>query len=449
MKFLLAVTGVLCQLTIVFGQFSGAKIISSNSQGASSVFAIDLDLDSDLDILTASEIDSTIAWHENLGNGLFGAREVISNNVLGAMCVHAADLDGDLYPDVLAVAHESNTISWFKNLGNGSFGSEQVLSNSANGAESVFVADTDGDADLDILITARWDNEIGLFENLGSGVFGAMQTISSSVASPRQVMAADLDGDGANDIIGVSDNYVVWFENQGSNNFSPSQQLHYLFYMISACVADIDNDGDLDIIAVSLYETALIENLGNGVFAAGVTINSSLGGLYVVSEDFNGDGWEDFIVADGGANSIYLYQNNTVGGFLPHQVISGVYDYVKSVYGSDLDGDGDADILSASYDNNQVAWNENLEITDVQQNELSDVKIYPNPTRDFIYIEAKDTRHNSSTLKVMDALGRLVDTETSITENSVRVNVSSLNTGIYNLSILTNGINTTSKFIVE
>jgi len=34
--------------------------------------------------------------------------------------------------------------------------------------------------------------------------------------------------------------------------------------------------------------------------------------------------------------------------------------YAASVYACDLDGDGDNDVLSASYGDNKIAWFENL-----------------------------------------------------------------------------------------
>ena len=47
-------------------------------------------------------------------------------------------------------------------------------------------------------------------------------------------------------------------------------------------------------------------------------------------------------------------------GFGGQQVISTAADQARSVYATDLDGDGDADVLSASYIDNKIAWYENL-----------------------------------------------------------------------------------------
>ena len=45
---------------------------------------------------------------------------------------------------------------------------------------------------------------------------------------------------------------------------------------------------------------------------------------------------------------------------MPQQAISTSADYATSVYATDLDGDGDADVLSASLYDDKIAWYENL-----------------------------------------------------------------------------------------
>ena len=47
-------------------------------------------------------------------------------------------------------------------------------------------------------------------------------------------------------------------------------------------------------------------------------------------------------------------------GFGPEQVITNAASDARSVYATDIDGDGDADVLSASYTDFKVAWYENV-----------------------------------------------------------------------------------------
>jgi len=63
--------------------------------------AVDIDGDSDVDILLAD--DSTIAWYENTdGQGTFGSQIMITDDAYGRAVLYAADVDGDGNLDVLS-----------------------------------------------------------------------------------------------------------------------------------------------------------------------------------------------------------------------------------------------------------------------------------------------------------------------------------------------------------
>ena len=82
----------------------------------------------------------------------FGTQQVISTAADGASSVFAADVDGDGDLDVLSASAADDELAWYQNTdGAGSFGSQQIISTAANGAWSVFAADVDGDGDLDDL----------------------------------------------------------------------------------------------------------------------------------------------------------------------------------------------------------------------------------------------------------------------------------------------------------
>ena len=81
-------------------------IITTDALGAVSVYAIDMDGDQDIDVLSASVDDNKIAWYENDGNQSF-TMHTISTAAVYAFCVFAIDMDGDLdilqqnYPNLL------------------------------------------------------------------------------------------------------------------------------------------------------------------------------------------------------------------------------------------------------------------------------------------------------------------------------------------------------------
>ena len=78
-----------------------------------SAFEIDLDGDGDIDVLSASYIDDTIAWSENLdGSGGSWSYHEIYTAADGATSVFGIDLDGDGAVDVLSAAQSDDTIAW-------------------------------------------------------------------------------------------------------------------------------------------------------------------------------------------------------------------------------------------------------------------------------------------------------------------------------------------------
>ena len=58
---------------------SAEHVISTNADGAYSVYAIDVDGDGDVDVLSASLNDDKVAWYENDGSQSF-TEHVISTN---------------------------------------------------------------------------------------------------------------------------------------------------------------------------------------------------------------------------------------------------------------------------------------------------------------------------------------------------------------------------------
>jgi len=92
--------------------FGGQQVISTQTDGAYSVYACDLDGDGDNDILSASLSDDKIAWYENLGGGSFSAQQVISTQANGAHWVYACDLDGDGDNDVISASVHDDKIAW-------------------------------------------------------------------------------------------------------------------------------------------------------------------------------------------------------------------------------------------------------------------------------------------------------------------------------------------------
>ena len=88
-----------------------SRTITTSANGARSVYAVDLDGDGDIDVLSASLNDDKIAWYENDGSESFTAH-TITTSADGAVSVYAVDLDGD----VLSASQVDDKIAWYENL---------------------------------------------------------------------------------------------------------------------------------------------------------------------------------------------------------------------------------------------------------------------------------------------------------------------------------------------
>jgi hypothetical protein len=342
-------------------------VITTDANGASYVYAADLNGDGDLDVLSASREDDKIAWYANDGTGQFGPQQVITTAADGADCVYAADLDADGDLDVLAAFYygEISKIAWYANDGTGRFGPQHLIAtNSATAC--VYAADLDGDGDLDVLSAIWRQDEIAWYANDGTGQFGPQQVITTAADGASCVYAADLDVLSASygrwTGSGYTDSKIAWYANDGTGQFGPQQVITTAAADArSVYAADLDGDGDLDVLSASAWDDkiAWYANDGTGQFGPQQVITTAADGAdCVYASDLDGDG--DLDVLSANSSSIAWYANDGSGHFGPKQIITRDADGTGSVYAADLDGDGDLDVLSASssgYENEgKIAW---------------------------------------------------------------------------------------------
>ncbi|MFC2097856.1 FG-GAP-like repeat-containing protein [Bacteroidota bacterium] len=354
------------------GNFSDFKSISASAHGAHSVFSIDIDNDGDNDVLSASSDDDKIAWYENTtGAGSFSAEKIISITANGAKCVYAADLDNDGDNDVISASFNSNKVEWYENTnGNGTFGDPTRLRYYSSGAWSVFAADIDGDNDMDILSASIFSDKIDYWENTdGQGNFGIQKTLTNETDFPCSVYVADIDNDSYPDLLSASwnDNKIAWYKNNGLATFGPQYLLtSSVKEPKSVVVADFDGDNNLDIASASRLDNkiALYKNInGSDTFSKQNVISKTATYVkFVNAADLDGDSDMDILSASGYDNKIAWYKNTDgLGNFSSENIISQQAENANYVFAADLDGDSDMDVLSASEDDNKIAWYENTD----------------------------------------------------------------------------------------
>ncbi len=364
------------------GTFPRHHFISTSAEGATAVYAADLDGDRDLDVLSASESDDKIAWYENTGDGdnLFGYeratpsanQKVISTTADGATSVYATDLDADGDMDVLSASGSDDKIAWYKNLGGGNFGdresNQQLINGHADGARSVHAADLDDDGDLDVLSASYLDDKISAYYNMNMESLDR-NVISAQTYNSISIHTADLDDDGHQDLLSASylDDRISWYPNDSTGNFGEQRNVVSDVTSRDIYTGDLDGDRYPDIVSA---EVRLPSGAGKIAWYRNNT-DGSFGNRRIISDrvdhpesvhmaDLDGDGYLDVLSASYRDKKIAWYKNPGDGDFGEQRIISTAAEGARAVYTADLDGDGDQDVLSASWDDDTIAWYENL-----------------------------------------------------------------------------------------
>jgi hypothetical protein len=79
-------------------------------------------------------------------------------------------------------------------------------------------------------------------------------------------------------------------------------------------------------------------------------------GVYAI--DLDGDGDNDVLSASYSDDTVAWYENDGSEGFTKH-VITTSASSVRTVHAADIDGDGDIDVIAAVYDDDKIEWYEN------------------------------------------------------------------------------------------
>ena len=198
--------------------------------------------------------------------------------------------------------------------------------------------------------------------------------ISTSALKASSVFATDVDRDGDIDVLSASvlDDKIAWYENDGGSPPSFTERVISTTaeHAVSVFATDVDGDGDTDVLSASHddHKIAWYESDGRSLpaFTEHVISADAMHAYSVFATDVDGDGNTDVLSASHGFPSdfqseITWYESD--GGSPPtfiSRVISTTADFALSVFAADMDGDGDTDVLSASGLHDKIAWYETI-----------------------------------------------------------------------------------------
>jgi hypothetical protein len=271
--------------------------------------ALDVGGDGDVDLVCWGS-GCEAALLENTGAGTFGAPLPLGGTW---SAVHTSDLDGDGDADL--VVGDVSALSWLRN-GAGGLAAAALLTPGI-ARDRITSTDLDGDLDPDLLTAYSpcilGGDEVRRVDNLGAGQVGAPSVIlGGTLVCFPYLQTGDVDGDGWSDVLltGLFNPFrpdlllnqkgASFFRQQLDEGGAPTLGLYNRHLL-----ADFDLDGDLDLVSSESSTLAQFrsENDGAGRFtgprpsAPAFRANGYVTGLLDIAppSDIDGDGDLDLL----------------------------------------------------------------------------------------------------------------------------------------------------------
>ena len=201
-------------------------------------------------------------------------------------------------------------------------------------------------------------------------VYDYEHIITTTFDGPSSIFATDVNGDGRIDVLGSAavSGEIFWMENKdGSGGIWTQHPIDDNFDSASSVyAADMDNDGDIDVLGAAglAHDIVWWENAtGSGLgWIEHIVDNSFYGANSVYASDVDGDGDMDILGAAINVDMISWWENmDGIGHVWTEHIITNSFDGAHSVCAADIDGDGDMDVLGAARLAHDIYWWENLD----------------------------------------------------------------------------------------
>ena len=292
------------------------------------------------------------------------------------------------------------------------------------------LGDIDNDGDLDIVVSRSWDDHnISIFLNDGSGNFTLSQQFHISIYDPTYVKFADIDNDGDLDIIqtikdtSLSQDMHI-YSNDGAGNYTLSVQHNVetngLFFM-----ADVNQDTYLDMITTGHDEKVIVLlNNQQGSFDFSNTVNTNIQTIFGIFDiiDFNNDNYPD-IYANTGSDDTKIWINNQNNTFAEHTLSFtdtnnlGMQNYTgrEAIKMADLDNDQIPEFISVDRDY--------INVFQLQNNyQYNAVYSYVNPEMADYWVDIKISDINNDGLEDFVSIGKYLQSTVYINNGNFQFN---------------------------
>lgn len=340
-------------------------IIDGEWDSPGNVICFDMNLDGLDDVIPISYGGSTLLWLENIDSAGTFEQHIIAEDYLYPNDAFPVDLDFDGDIDVVSCSNSYTVtaISWWENTdGAGTQWVEHVIQENRDWPLSLGADDIDGDGDIDVAVSEGFmDGDVMWYENVdGSGISWNQHTIVGTTQNnTNSICFADIDNDGDPDLFWVkyNANQVMWLENQLSGDSWSAHVIQYINKPRYIVAEDIDLDGYPDGVVVGQNSTRWYRNIGGGSSWSTHVIGNYGGiGTSVNTSDMDCDGDPDLLSSHySGVIRCWLNSNDPFTPW-PYRDLDRDFDEAYSVYAGDMNNDGYPDVVGASTGLNQVVW---------------------------------------------------------------------------------------------
>ena len=343
--------------------FGSATTIAGT--GAELIEAVDLDKDGDIDLVTANEAAGLVTVHLNDGNASSWTTNTITAPAVTGLEI--ADVDNDGSPDIITSATSTQALDiWFNN-GAGTLwtGSSRFFNGISGGVVVALDLDRDGGVDL-VNVGA---NAPGIFGHDAAGSWIITGYANGGSAGTTGIAAGDITGNGFDEVLMIWPGNVGYMADSGSDHANSSTQTAGFFVTnVDAArdglIADVDGDGEQDIIVSATDGTGDVLmwfQTSNGIAGNAPLSIIGTGGANgadrISASDVDRDGDLDILLAAGTDNEILFVENTNAGASWEVRSVTSSLTGATMAVSADIDGDGDNDIVAAG--SGEIVWHQN------------------------------------------------------------------------------------------
>jgi len=169
------------------GTFSARIAIPTINFQPRNVATMDADGDGDLDLVVggAGFVFPLLEWIPQLSPGQFGGADYVGSAVQGWSSIEAVDidLDGDL--DLVTTPRDASVEPLALKMYTAPFGAPPMVVERSEGVSSFLVADVDSDGDADVILTSERADSVTLLRGTGRGFLGTAECVGAGTPPVR------------------------------------------------------------------------------------------------------------------------------------------------------------------------------------------------------------------------------------------------------------------------